>query len=583
MSNSCVDRRFPACNPVDIVDPIFRDTVRVPAPPTFQAWTDFLLSQQKPEFPIPATPPTVTGSPYRGGAPTTNGIPWGHGNPTTEMYMCDEAQTWAFTYDDGPFSLTEDFLVYLRSMSIKATFFVIGANVVRNPEYSLALQSVYDDGHQIATHPRMTTQSNDHVMAEIVWNMLAVKSVIGRYPRYFRFPYGDMDDRMRAIIHSLGLRAVHWNVLADDSSILPGDTGAWKIQNAVDRFTGTIANRSMAGLDWLPGGPPYPSFISLQHETQAEHLTVAERVTPRVLEAGYRPVLVSECESALGREYLDELTDPFAIFLNGIRLPVVVDASGNISSTSAEGGWSPLEVAPRQPKSAVTSVPKGGSGIDRFTVFGIRGGKAVGVVGGMIAVGILAFIALGMFFFVYRRRGKKRDGCSDEGKDDEEKISVDGFKIASSSGNSGGGVGLSMAQVLVSPAAQRGLEAVRGSLERAREKGSAASVKSIPVSEAQRRSPSRERSLSQTPVVVISQETAVRDEPVEAPGRSLDIEEARSVKEGGSKRTSLEKVGGLTSPAKWGVRASPQKDKWKGSPSKDKESKHGYGGNDLGI
>ncbi|KAI8847777.1 hypothetical protein BC829DRAFT_395526, partial [Chytridium lagenaria] len=47
----------------------------------------------------------------------------------------------------------------------------------------------------------------------LVWNMLAVKSVIGRYPRYFRFPYGDIDDRLRAIIYTLGLRAVHWNIL----------------------------------------------------------------------------------------------------------------------------------------------------------------------------------------------------------------------------------------------------------------------------------------------------------------------------------------------------------------------------------
>ena len=54
------------------------------------------------------------------------------------------------SYDDGPKELTRQFLQKLSDESIKATFFVIGSNIVANPEWAGNLKAAFDAGHQIA-------------------------------------------------------------------------------------------------------------------------------------------------------------------------------------------------------------------------------------------------------------------------------------------------------------------------------------------------------------------------------------------------------------------------------------------------
>lgn len=50
------------------------------------------------------------------------------------------------------------------------------------------------------THPYMTTLSNEQVVAEIGWTMQIIHdSTGGRLPRFWRPPYGDSDNRVRAI------------------------------------------------------------------------------------------------------------------------------------------------------------------------------------------------------------------------------------------------------------------------------------------------------------------------------------------------------------------------------------------------
>ncbi|KAJ3118093.1 chitin deacetylase [Phlyctochytrium bullatum] len=444
MSGGCPDSRFPACTPQPITDPIFNDQVKVPLPPSYKEWTAFLQSQSKSEFPLLDTAPSPTGTPYQPGKATgPGGAPWGINNPTSEMFMCHEKGTWALTYDDGPFDFTNDFMDYLRSVNVKGTFFVVGANIARNPGWAKALQAVYSAGHQIATHQRMTSLTTDKVFAEIVWNMLAVKSVIGKYPRYFRFPFaktnlvapfpdtdGDIDDRMRSIIYALGLRAAHWNVLADDTSIPAGDktppgaTGpVWHIKDAVERFRGTIRNGSMVGLDWLPGGPPYSSFISLQHETAAEHLTVTREVTPLVLNAGFKTVLISECDNMAGKDYLED-SEPFAQFLNSLRLPVdpanpVGGNSGTGGGTSSGGSNTAMAYPDvnATPSSGTAATPTGkaaAASSGGLTMFGLRGGSAVGILVGVVLVAVLAVVAVGLAVMYHQRRRRLAEEAKHE-------------------------------------------------------------------------------------------------------------------------------------------------------------------------
>lgn len=63
------------------------------------------------------------------------------------------------------------------------------------------------------THPYMTTLTNEQVIAELGFTMQIIHdSSGGRLPKYWRPPYGDSDNRVRAIAKEVfGLTTVIWN------------------------------------------------------------------------------------------------------------------------------------------------------------------------------------------------------------------------------------------------------------------------------------------------------------------------------------------------------------------------------------
>ena len=112
---------------------------------------------------------------------------------------------------------------------------MIGYNIKNNP--TLFTRAFEELDLDIATHTwshrYMTTLTNLEVVAEFGWSMEIIKnstvSVVGvfrsldlishrhnsqggRLPRYWRPPYGDADNRVRAIARELfGLQSIFWN------------------------------------------------------------------------------------------------------------------------------------------------------------------------------------------------------------------------------------------------------------------------------------------------------------------------------------------------------------------------------------
>ena len=129
----------------------------------------------------------------------------------TDVTDCPDKLTWGLTYDDGPAVYTPDLLDYLDEVDLKATFFVVGSRVISYPK---TLQEEYMAGHQIAvhtwSHPPLTTISNEAIIAELGWSKKVIKDTLGVTPTYMRPPYGDIDDRVRAICKAMNLTPVIW-------------------------------------------------------------------------------------------------------------------------------------------------------------------------------------------------------------------------------------------------------------------------------------------------------------------------------------------------------------------------------------
>ncbi|KAJ3128159.1 chitin deacetylase [Nowakowskiella sp. JEL0407] len=137
-----------------------------------------------------------------------------------DILTCPGAGQWGLTYDDGPNTQTTpgtpQLRAALKTANLKATFFVLGASVTLAPA---ELKATYDDGHQIAihtwTHHPLTNLTNQQIVAEVKYTERLIYNTIGVLPTYVRPPYGDIDDRVRAILNALGYRIVIWTTFPD--------------------------------------------------------------------------------------------------------------------------------------------------------------------------------------------------------------------------------------------------------------------------------------------------------------------------------------------------------------------------------
>lgn len=59
----------------------------------------------------------------------------------------------------------------------------------------------------------MTTLTNDEIIAELGWSKKIIKDVLGVTPSYWRPPFGDVDNRVRAIAKAMNLATVIWTRL----------------------------------------------------------------------------------------------------------------------------------------------------------------------------------------------------------------------------------------------------------------------------------------------------------------------------------------------------------------------------------
>jgi peptidoglycan/xylan/chitin deacetylase (PgdA/CDA1 family) len=123
-----------------------------------------------------------------------------------------EPNTWGFGYDDGPNCSHNALYNFMAENKQKATMFFIGSNVMNWPLQALRAKQ---DGHELCihtwSHSAMTTLSNEGAFAELYYTRQAIKAVTGVTPKCWRPPYGDVDNRIRAIAGFLNLTNILWS------------------------------------------------------------------------------------------------------------------------------------------------------------------------------------------------------------------------------------------------------------------------------------------------------------------------------------------------------------------------------------
>lgn len=189
---------------------------------------------------------------------------------STDIVSCPDKLTWGLTYDDGPAPYTPDLLNYLDQHNLKSTFFVVGSRAL---SYPALLQQEYLAGHQIAvhtwSHPSLSTLSTEEIIAEFGWTKKIIKDVLGVTPNMMRPPYGDIDDRVRAIAKAMGLTPVMWTRISamatfdtDDFNIHGGTT---TVQQVLVNWENILGNATTINT----------GFIVLEHDLFQQTVEVA--------------------------------------------------------------------------------------------------------------------------------------------------------------------------------------------------------------------------------------------------------------------------------------------------------------------
>ncbi|KAJ3201291.1 hypothetical protein HDU82_008220 [Entophlyctis luteolus] len=363
ITTNCTNTNYPPCTVALMPVPDQYGSYRVPSAPGVPRWTAFVESlTDNTTYPW-ANIPVRTGNNdggQTGGGPNAKGVMWGQpGNDATEVYDCP-AGTIALSFDDGPV-LTEDYIEALAAQNVIATFFVIGANVVNNPNAAALLKKVDAAGHQIAlhtwSHHPVTLWDSDTFVSETVLTAKALYDILGKVPRYWRPPYSALDDRIRYLLHAMGLRPVVWNVESDDTTIAEPAAGIPQSENrqgilstpntVFDHVTSSIQAKRDSAWSYFPGynadgsnstyvGPDttYKGFVVLEHEVYSGEEQAMDLIVPWVAtQSGLKTTTVNNCDRVVANAsmYLPD-DHVFVQFIKSITLPLTEDDLNGVGS-----------------------------------------------------------------------------------------------------------------------------------------------------------------------------------------------------------------------------------------------------------
>jgi len=231
---------------------------------------------------------------------------------------------------------------YLTEQKLKATFFDVGSRVISSPHTA---QLEHMSGHQIGVHtwahPPLTTLTNDEIIAELGWSKKVIKDATGVTPLFFRPPYGDIDDRVRAIAKAMNLAPVMWTRLSPQATF---DTDDFDIHGGLSSSTQVITNfqHILNNATTINTG-----FIVLEHDLFLEAVELGTGyILPEAL--AFQPKLtiepVIQCtKKEFGSAYLEtnnNKTNPLPIASNAVGTGTVTASAGAAATGSSSQGGS---------------------------------------------------------------------------------------------------------------------------------------------------------------------------------------------------------------------------------------------------
>ncbi|KAK2008299.1 polysaccharide deacetylase [Colletotrichum eremochloae] len=200
-------------------------------------------------------------------------IPYG-----TVISSCTVENTFALTFDDGPFKYTDHVLDLLAEAQVKATFFVTGSLLgdIRNDTNQALIKRMLNDGHHTWSHANLATTDDQGVAEQMTKLEDAFFNIIGKCPTYMRPPYFSWNAATLSIMKDLKYHVVRADI----------DINDWKFNNM----------GNLTSLHLFQDGVDSGGTLALCHDVQQN---TAEVLLPDILrvmkEKNLKGVPVGEC------------------------------------------------------------------------------------------------------------------------------------------------------------------------------------------------------------------------------------------------------------------------------------------------
>ncbi|KAJ7590427.1 carbohydrate esterase family 4 protein [Mycena floridula] len=247
-----------------------------------------------------------------------------------DIFNVPEPKTLGYGFDDGPNCSHNAFYDYLTEQNQKATMFYIGSSVMIWP---LQAQRAVTDGHEICVHTwshrYMTSFASADAFAELYYTLKAIKLATGVTPTCWRPPFGDVDDRIRAIATGLNLTTIIWKYDSFDWEV--GFNGVTADQ--VDANYQNFINNATSGTFDTVGA------IILTHELNNYTMSEAVKWYPQ-LKAAFNHIVPVGVAMNKTHPYV-ETNYTLPTFAQYVAGATTSNSSSSSSSSNSSGSQSP--------------------------------------------------------------------------------------------------------------------------------------------------------------------------------------------------------------------------------------------------
>ncbi|MEK6557264.1 MAG: polysaccharide deacetylase family protein [Candidatus Margulisiibacteriota bacterium] len=151
------------------------------------------------------------------------------------------------TFDDGPLPVyTEQTLAILASENVKATFHLIGNNMVKYPDLVERIRLAgHDVGNHSFNHIRLDNLIGKNLDFEIEETSKVIQDILGGKPRFFRPPGGRFNSMILEVVHRNNLIPIGWAVntsdfLESNQKKLTAEQVEQKVVEVVGTLRGTL-------------------------------------------------------------------------------------------------------------------------------------------------------------------------------------------------------------------------------------------------------------------------------------------------------------------------------------------------------